>query len=86
VVSNRRNDVAGAFHNSEPPLSAELVCAWTWFCTGGVIDVHPNIVGCAVITQAFLDIVDTMTMTELGPPPIGIEIAAGGTHVHSHWR
>ena len=48
-------DVAGAFHNGEQPLSAELVCAWTWFCTHG--DVHPNTVGYGVIAEEFLEIV-----------------------------
>jgi lysophospholipase L1-like esterase len=48
-------DVAGAFHNGEQPLSAHLVCAWTWFCSDG--DVHPNTAGYAVIAEAFLDVV-----------------------------
>jgi lysophospholipase L1-like esterase len=46
-------DVAGAFHNGEQPLSAHLVCAWTWFCTDG--NVHPNTTGYGVIAQAFLE-------------------------------
>ena len=46
-------DVAGAFHNGEQPLSAHLVCAWTWFCTHG--NVHPNTTGYGVIAQAFLE-------------------------------
>ena len=48
-------DVAGAFHNGEQPLSAELVCAWTWFCTHG--NVHPNTIGYGVIAEEFLEIV-----------------------------
>jgi lysophospholipase L1-like esterase len=45
-------DVAGAFHNSQSD-SADLVCAWTWFCTNG--DVHPNTTGYAVIAAEFLE-------------------------------
>lgn len=48
-------DVAGAFHNGEQPLSAQLVCAWTWFCALG--DVHPNTEGYAVIAQEFLAVI-----------------------------
>ena len=48
-------DVAGAFHNGEYPLSAQLVCAWTWFCSHG--DSHVNTAGYGVIAQAFLDVV-----------------------------
>ena len=46
-------DVAGAFHNGEQPLSAHLVCAWTWFCSHG--NIHPNTTGYGVIAQAFLE-------------------------------
>ena len=46
-------DVAGAFHNGEQPLSAHLVCAWTWFCTHG--NIHPNTTGYGVIAEAFLE-------------------------------
>ena len=42
-------DVAGVFG------SAELVCAWTWFCSYG--DVHPNTAGYGVIAQAFEQVV-----------------------------
>lgn len=42
-------DVAGAFG------SAELVCAWTWFCTH--FDTHPNETGYGVIAEAFLDVI-----------------------------
>ena len=48
-------DVAGAFHNGEQPLSARLVCRWTWFCSVG--DVHPNTIGYRVIAKAFLDVI-----------------------------
>jgi hypothetical protein len=48
-------DVAGAFHNGEQPLSAQLVCAWTWFCALG--DPHPNTEGYAVIAQEFLEVI-----------------------------
>ena len=48
-------DVAGAFHNGEYPLSAQLVCAWTWFCS--LLDTHPNTTGYGVIAQAFLDVI-----------------------------
>ena len=48
-------DVAGAFHNDDPPLSAQLVCAWTWFCSAG--DVHPNTAGYGVIANEFLEVI-----------------------------
>jgi len=48
-------DVAGAFHNDDPPLAAQLVCAWTWFCTVG--DVHPNTTGYGVIAHEFLEVI-----------------------------
>lgn len=48
-------DVAGAFHNGEYPLSAQLVCAWTWFCSA--LDQHPNTAGYGVIAQAFLNVI-----------------------------
>ena len=47
-------DVAGAFDNGEQPLSADLVCAWTWFCSIG--DVHLNTVGYGVVAEEFLEI------------------------------
>jgi lysophospholipase L1-like esterase len=48
-------DVAGAFHNAEQPVAAQLVCAWTWFCTAG--DVHPTTNGYGVMAEAFLDVI-----------------------------
>ena len=48
-------DVAGAFHNDDPPLAAQLVCAWTWFCSVG--DVHPNTAGYGVIANEFLEVI-----------------------------
>ena len=54
-------DVAGAFHNGEQPLSAQLVCAWTWFCSVG--DVHPN-TGYGVIADTFLATVNTLRAKE----------------------
>jgi lysophospholipase L1-like esterase len=45
-------DVAGAFHNDDPVLSAELVCAWTWVCTLG--DAHLNTAGYGVVAGEFL--------------------------------
>jgi hypothetical protein len=50
-------DVAGAFHNGEQPLSAQLVCQWTWFCSVG--DIHPNTAGYAVIAAEFLEQIRT---------------------------
>lgn len=47
--------VASAFHNGEYPLSAQLVCAWTWFCSA--LDQHPNTAGYGVIAQAFLNVI-----------------------------
>jgi lysophospholipase L1-like esterase len=48
-------NVAGAFHNGEYPLSAQLVCAWTWFCS--LLDTHTNTTGYGVIAQAFFDVI-----------------------------
>jgi lysophospholipase L1-like esterase len=48
-------DVAGAFHNDDPLLSAHLVCSWTWMCSLG--DVHPNTAGYAAIANAFLEVI-----------------------------
>jgi lysophospholipase L1-like esterase len=45
-------DVAGAFHNDDPVLSAQLVCAWTWVCTLG--DAHLNTAGYGVVADEFL--------------------------------
>jgi lysophospholipase L1-like esterase len=44
-------DVAGAFE------SVQQVCDWTWVCTEGVNDVHPNTTGYGVIANAFLEVV-----------------------------
>jgi len=46
-------DVAGAFHNGEFPLSAVLVCRWTWFCSAR--DTHAITDGYGVIAEAFAD-------------------------------
>ena len=59
-------DVAGAFHNGEYPLSAQLACAWTWFCSHG--DSHANTAGYGVIAQAFLEVVHPGAPK---PPPTG---------------
>jgi hypothetical protein len=48
-------DVAGAFHNGEQPLSAHLVCAWTWFCSLG--DGHLNTTGYGVVANEFLEVI-----------------------------
>jgi lysophospholipase L1-like esterase len=47
-------DVAGAFHNDDPVLSAQLVCAWTWVCTLG--DAHLNTAGYGVVAGEFLKV------------------------------
>ncbi|HEX5997297.1 MAG TPA: SGNH/GDSL hydrolase family protein [Jiangellales bacterium] len=48
-------DVGGAFHVGEFPLSADLVCRWTWMCTPSPLgpDIHPNRQGYRVIASAF---------------------------------